>query len=60
MANFPILVRYKGPDGNWSARVHADTADQAKGFIQQWKEQGHTEFDGEDANGQPINLKKLA
>lgn len=59
MADFPLLVRYKAPDGTFSARVHADTPKQARGFIAQWREQGFTEFEIEDANGQPVKLEAL-
>jgi hypothetical protein len=59
MANFPLLVRYKGADGKWSARVHADTAEQARGFLAQWRKQGFTEFDIEDPGGQPLSEAEL-
>ena len=59
MADYPIAVRFKGPDGKWSARVLADTPEQVNSYVQQWNEQGHTEIDAEDATGQPVDPKAL-
>lgn len=59
MANFPLLLRYKAPDGTMSARVHADTVEQAHSFLAQWRKQGFSEFDIEDATGQPVKEESL-
>lgn len=59
MAVFPLLLRYKAPDGSFGARVHADTLEQARGFLAQWRDQGFTDFDIEDATGQPVKEASL-
>jgi hypothetical protein len=59
MANFPLLLRFKCADGSYGARAHADTTEQACGFLAQWRAQGFTEFDIEDATGQSVSEADL-
>jgi hypothetical protein len=59
MANFPLLLRYKKPDGSVGPQLHADHQGQARDFLTQWREQGFTEFVIEDATGQPVKEADL-
>jgi hypothetical protein len=59
MADFPLLLRYKNPNGSVGPQVHADTLEQARGFLVQWREQGFSQFVIEDATGQPVKETDL-
>jgi hypothetical protein len=51
---FPIMTRYKQADGRWSAQSHADTLEQARDHVRQYRQNGYTEIDIVDADGYPI------
>jgi hypothetical protein len=59
MADFPLKLKCKNPDGSVGPQVYADTVDQARGFLAQWRGQGFTEFVIEDATGQPVKEASL-
>jgi hypothetical protein len=59
MANFPLLLRYKRPDGSVGPQAHADHPVQALDFLAQWRKEGFAEFVIEDATGQPIKEADL-
>ncbi len=59
MLNFPLLLRFKPAGGGYSPWVHADTVEQARGFLLQWRQEGYKEFDIEDAQGNPVGEDQL-
>lgn len=48
MANYPLKVRHKDAQGNWAATVFADTPEQVRSYLIDWRAAGFTEFDIED------------
>jgi len=59
MPDMPLKVRFKHANGTYSARVMADEVSQVIDYLKQWRSQGHTEFDIEDANGNPVKEADL-
>jgi hypothetical protein len=49
----PIVTRYKQADSRWSPAVHADTLEQAREHVRQYRQNGYTEIDIVDADGYP-------
>ena len=55
----PILTRYKGADGKWSAAMIANTPKQARRYLEAYRRNGYTEFFIGDADGQSFTEREL-
>jgi hypothetical protein len=55
----PISTRYKQADSRWSAAVRAETLEQAREHVRQYRQNGYTEIDIVDADGYPIGEDAL-